>query len=613
ILGDVTEYDSKDGEIREIPPYDYFAAFRPPSELKYRSNWTAPVLVSTHDPKAIYYGAQVVFNSTDRGTHWKVISPDLTRHERAKEGVDGGPISIEGAGGETYGTITYIAESPLAAGTLWVGSDDGLVHLTRDDGAHWADVTPPGMNDAEVESIEPSPHDPARAYIAVTRYELGDFAPMIYRTDDYGRTWRSIVSGLPPKVFVRVVRADRSRAGLLYAGTENGLFVSFDGGAHWQPFQLNFPRVPVTDLKVHDGDLIASTEGRAYWILDDLSSLEQLAAHAAQVAKAGTYLFKPRPAYLLDRRDGPPALLPDLGTNPPDGAIIRYELPAAAAGGSSPVVLEILDAEGHLIRRFTNQPVDHEARSLVKGVEKLPPAPAVPAKAGMNAYVWDLRVAPYTPVADTIRYVSQVPYQVAPGAYTVRLAYRGLSLTQNLEVLNDPRHGPVTAEQWRGQQQLLARLRSLVDDIHRSTNDMRAIAQRAQALMRQAAGTRHADGVERSGHALIARIARWQEQVPQAKLPNGVQDYVSFPSRLLSTPVLNLISMVAQDPPVTAAAEAEARDLEGRWAAMRADMARIREHDLVRFNTQLGKAGLPRDTASWSAGSAPPPRVGWRD
>ncbi len=522
ILGDVTEYDSADGEIRDIPPYDYFAAFRPPSELKYRSNWSAPVLVSSHDPKAIYYGAQVVFKSTDRGIHWTEISRDLTRHELAKEGVDGGPISIEGAGGETYGTITYIAESAPAAGMLWVGSDDGLVHMTRDDGAHWTDVTPPGMHDAEVESIEPSPHDPGRAYVVASRYKLGDFAPMLYRTDDYGRTWRSIAAGLPSRMFARVVREDPKQAGLLYAGTENGMLISFDDGGQWQPFQLNLPRVPVTDLEVHEGDLIASTEGRAFWILDDLSSLEQLAAKAAEVKSAGTYLFEPRRAYLLDRRSGPPALLPDLGANPPDGAIIRYELAPAPVGGPGPVVLEILDGSGRLIRRFTSAPVRHEARSLVKGVQKLPPAAPVPAKAGMNAYVWDLRVAPYTPVADAIRYVSQVPYRVAPGIYTVRLSYAGKSLTRSLQVLDDPRRAPVTAQQWRDQQQLLERLRAMVDDIHHSTNDMRAIARQARVLMRQSAGTPHSDGLDRSGRALIARIARWEEQVPQPRLPNGV-------------------------------------------------------------------------------------------
>lgn len=608
ILGDVTEYDSRDGEMREIPPYDYFAAFRPPSELEYRSNWTPPLLVSSHDPRAIYFGAQVVFKSTDRGTHWQAISPDLTRHELAKEGVDGGPISIEGAGGENYGTITYIAESSLTAGTLWVGSDDGLVHLTRDDGAHWADVTPRGMNAAEVQSIEASPRDPAKAYLAVSRYKFGDFAPMLYRTDDYGRTWHSIATGLPANMFVRVVREDPIQAGLLYAGTENGLFISFDDGDHWQPFQLNFPRVPVTDLKIHEGDLVASTEGRAYWILDDLSPLEQLAAQAGQVKSAGVYLFKPRKAYLLDRRGGPPALLPDVGSNPPDGAVIHFEL-AAAAGHSNPLVLEILDNEGHLVRRFTSQPVRHVPRSLVKGVIKLPPPPPVPAKAGMNAYVWDLRVAPYTPVADTIRYVSQIPYRVAPGVYTVRLTYGGQSLTQTLEVAADPRHEPLAAAQWDEQQRLLARLGAMVDDIHRSANDMRAIAQQAQALMRRAAATGHADTVDARGRALIARIARWEEQVPQPKLPNDAQDYVSFPSRLLSTPVLNLITMVDQDPPVTVAAQTEASELEARWSAIRADMGRIKTHELASFEAGLRRAGLPSELVPWSAGSPPPSRV----
>jgi hypothetical protein len=340
-----------------------------------------------------------------------------------------------------------------------------------------------------------------------------------------------------------------------------------------------------------------------------MSSLEQLAAQAAQVKSAAAYLFKPRRAYLLDRRGGPPALQPDIGTDSPDGAIIRYELAAAPADASSQVTLEILDGSGRVIRTFTSHPARHEARSLVKGVIKLPPAPSLPAKPGMNVYVWDLRVAPYTPVADTIRYVSQIPYRVAPGAYTVRLTYGGRSLTRSLAVANDPRHAPVTPAQWAEQQRLLARLGAMVDDIHRSANDVRAIAQQAQAMMGRAAASGHSEGVERSGRALIAQIARWEEQVPQPKLPNDVQDFVSFPSRLLSTPVLNLITMVNQDPPVTAAAEAEARDLEARWSASRAEMARIKEHGLAAFETQLRKAGLPAEILPWRPGSPPPPQV----
>src|SRR6185312_11729583 len=232
-----------------------------------------------------------------------------------------------------------------------------------------------------------------------------------------------------------------------------------------------------------------------------------------------------------------------------------------------------------------------------------------PARRGMNAYVWDLRVAPYTPVADTIRYVSQVPYRVAPGTYTVHLSYKGQTLAQRLEIAADPRHERVTALQWAAQQQLLAQLRSLVDDIHHSANDMRAITQQTQALLRRAAGAGGSAGVERSGRELIARINRWEEQVPQPKLPNDVEDYVSFPSRLLSTPVLSLIAMVDQPPPVTAAAEAQARELQARWSALRDGMARIKAGELATFEAKVRQAGLPGELALWSPDSPPPSRI----
>jgi photosystem II stability/assembly factor-like uncharacterized protein len=602
ILGTLTEYDARTREIRQIDPDDYFAAFRPPSELTYRSNWSPPVLVSSHDPHAIYYGAQLVLESTDRGDTWTAISPDLTRHELAKEGTDGGPISIEGAGGETYDTLTYIAESPEKAGALWVGSDDGRVQLTRDDGKHWLDVTPPAMGDAQVASIEVSPHDPAKAFVAATRYKLGDFSPMLYRTVDEGRHWRRIVSGFPPHAFVRVVRADPVRPGLLYAGTEDGMFISFDDGDSWQPFQLNLPRVPVTDLEIRHGDLIASTQGRALWILDDLSSLEQL---DTEVAKAGLYLFKPRTAYRLDRHFS----MPGPGRNPPAGAVIRYELPAALGPHGPPLALEILGSRGRLIRTFTSRPPTPQASSLVKGVIRLPPAPALSTRAGMNAYVWNLRVASYTPVSDTIRYVSQIPYRVAPGVYTARLVYRGRSLSRTFRVVNDPRHPPYAPAQWAAQQALLARLGALVDDIHRCTNRMRSIAEQARHLMRLAASKGQDARVRAAGRALLARIAGWEQQVPQPRLPHGVEDYVSFPSRLLSTPVLNLISMVDQDPPVTAPAAAEARALETRWSAMKADMQRIESHELAVFEARLREAGVEPKIVPWMPGDPPPPRV----
>lgn len=609
ILGQLTVYDSQDHQVREIPPSAHFEAFQQPKDLKYRSNWDAQVMVSRHNPNVIYYGAQVVLMSTDRGNTWKAISPDLTRHEVAHEGTDGGPIMLEGAGGETYDTITEMAESPESAGTLWVGTDDGLVHRTSDNGGHWVNVTPPGLNDAQVECIEISPHDPREVFIAATRYKFGDYRPMLFRTLDNGRTWKAITRGLPAQAFVRVVREDPVRPGLLYAGTERGLFISFDDGARWQPFQLNLPIVPVTGLKVHDGDLIASTQGRAFWILDDVTPLEQIDARMmAHLARTGMYLFKPRRTYRLGHHFSMPLMLP-LGRNPPDGALIRYEFSKAVDARRHPVVLEILNSRNQVIRRFTSASVGRQARSAVKGVQVLPPPPPVPAKAGMNTYVWNLRVGPYVQTSDTIRYVSQFPYRVAPGVYQARLMYDGKSMTQRFTVVNDPRHPPHTAAQWARQQRLLRRLRRLVNDINRSTNQMRSIAQQARVLMRSAARAGHGAEVEASGRALIAAIVRWEEQVPQPPLPHHVQDYIGYPSRLLTGSVLYLIHLVDQDPPVTAADNAEAGALEAHWSAIKADMMHIESKSMPAFEARLRQVGITPHIALWHQGDPPPPRA----
>lgn len=602
ILGNITQYNQRTRAIRNIQPWPYWAGFREAKNLKYRFSWTPPVMVSQHDPNKIYMGAQMVLESTDGGQTWRQDSPDLTTDNVKQQGTDGGPISVTGGGYETYNTITYITESPLAAGTLWVGSDDGLVHVSRDGGKHWANVTPPGMNHAYVYSIDASPHDPARAYVAASHYRSGNFEPLIYRTDDYGRSWKLIVHGIPANDFVRVVREDPTRAGLLYAGTERGMFVSFDDGKVWQPFQLNLPVVPVTDLKIRDDDLVASTEGRGFWILDDLTPLYQL---NAKVAQSSMYLFKPRRTYRLDRHYGIGRGMP-LGQNPPNGVIIRYEFTKAPDTHSQPVVLEILDKDGHMIRKFTSAPVKRQEHSLVKGVEKLPPAPPVPAKAGMNSYVWNLRVAPYTPVSDVIHYVSQVPYRVAPGTYRVRLSYGGHSMTQSFTVVNDPRHPHHSAAEWAAQQSLLSRLAALVDEINRSNNQMRSVAQQAERLMRSAANKGQAAHISAAGHELVARIAQWGQQMPQPELPNHVQDYVAVPSRLFSIPVLNLISAVDQDPPVTAAAKTVARKLETRWSNIKAEMQEIVHGPLATFNARLRQAGMPLVVLPPGDKSAPP-------
>jgi len=586
ILGGIAELDTDTNEVRDIEAYPYFAGFRPGKELRYRYNWNAPVVVSSHDPSVIYHGAQVLLKSTDRGRSWSAISPDLTRDDKAKQGTIGGPIMIEGAGGEHYSTLTYIAESPHDAGTIWTGSDDGRVSLTRDGGAHWEDVTPKRMPEALVNEIEVSPHDPATAYIAVTRYKFNDFKPMLYKTGDYGKSWTPIDNGIAPEAFTRVIREDPRRRGLLYAGTEAGVYVSFDDGAEWQPLQLNLPKVPITDLRVHGDDLVASTQGRAFWILDDISPLRQVSENDARQAM---HLYKPANAYRLDQN----TWLRQQASNPPDGAVIYYSVDGTIDAAGGELVMEVVDAGGKVLRTFSNKQSEEKQSTFVKGVISEPPAPPLGTKEGLNRYVWNLRHERYTPVGDTIRYVSMRPYRVAPGAYQVRLSYNGKVTTQPLAVVPDPRRKPIAAEAWAHQQQLLAKMAALVNDIHASTNRLRSVADQTRQLMDITETSPQGQAIAKQGQALLDKIAAWEEQVPQPPLPNGVQDRIAFPSRLLSTQVLHLIGVLDQDPPVNAGSELRARELTEQWTGIKAGMQQILDGDLKTLNDLLNSAQIP--------------------
>lgn len=586
LLGSITEYDDATGTVRNLEAYPGFIGFMQASDWKYRFNWNAPVIVSQFDPKVIYHGAHVVLKSTDRGRSWTAISGDLTRNDVSKMGTTGGPISIEGAGGEHYGTIFYLAESPLAAGVLWAGSDDGLVHVTRDGGATWQNVTPRRLPEGQVNMIDASPHDPAAAYIAVNRYKLGDDRPMIYRTRDYGKSWDLIVDGIPDYAFARAVREDPARRGLLYAGTERGVFVSFDDGDHWQALQLNLPQVPITDLRVHRDDLVAATQGRSIWILDDLTPLHGL---DAGVADQALHLFAPRPAYRIEVSGWPrdPG-----GPNPPEGVVIRYSLAEALSADGQPLVLDIFDGDGTPIRRFTSTPPAETAETLVKGVQGEPPAPPLDVKRGMNEAVWNFRREPMAPVADTIRYVSQRPPRVAPGTYRARLSLGKDVVEQAVEVLEDPRLPPAGAAAWAEQDAVSLRLYQLVNAVHETTNRLRALATQAETLIADNAGHASAAAIRTGGQPLIDRVRAWEIHQPQAPLPGGIRDAVSVPSLLLSVQVLHALAAADQDPPVNAGISERTDELESNWRQRDADAAAIVSVELAAFNAALKSAGI---------------------
>ena len=406
----------------------------------YRSEWTLPLAFSPANPRALYYGNQFLFRTTNAGRHWEKVSPDLTREAPGVPAtIDAVTAEDSAVKGPRRGVIYAIAPSSLREELVWCGTDDGLIWLTRDGGKHWVNVTPPDLTAwSKIGVIESSHFDPEAAFVAIDRHRLDDLRPYVLRTRDGGKTWTSIARGIPDGSYVNVVREDPERRGLLYAGTETGVFVSFDEGEHWQSLQANMPNCSVRDLSVRHGDLVAATHGRSFWVLDDLTPLRQL---DARVAAAPVWLFEPRTAIRLnpapfqgtpDPKDEPGA------ANPPRGAILDYGLKTASP---SPVVLEILDARGELVRRYASD--DKVEAPDLQRIQVTPDwvdvAEAPSAAAGMHRFVWDLRYAAPKELPRSRRQEPVRGVWAPPGRYEVRLVANGQAITRSLVVSKDPR------------------------------------------------------------------------------------------------------------------------------------------------------------------------------
>src|SRR5213594_4877966 len=427
--GLITRYDHHTGQLRDVNPYPNNPMGWGAADIKYRFQWNFPIIFSSHDPNTLYAGANVLFKSTNEGQSWEAISGDLTRNDKSKQAPSGGPVTKDNTSVEYYNTVFVIAPSVRDSGLIWVGSDDGLVHVTRDGGRTWTNVTPPARDLPDwslISSIEPSAHDAGTAYVAATRYKLDDFKPYIFKTTDYGKSWRSITAGIPANHFIRVVREDPVRRGLLYAGGEFGVYVSFDDGASWQSLQRNLPVVPIHDLVVKDNDLVAATHGRAFWILDDLTPLQQL---ADSVARATRFLYPPRTGYRMGLGGGfggGGSGFVGAGRNPPGGAVVFFYLKTAPDSATN-VSLDFLDSRDSLVRRFTPKP-------------GAPSPDSLKVRAGMNRFVWNLRYPDASRFQGMIFWAGGTAGPVAvPGTYKVRLTVGDWSQTQTFVVRGDPR------------------------------------------------------------------------------------------------------------------------------------------------------------------------------
>jgi photosystem II stability/assembly factor-like uncharacterized protein len=583
--GLITRWDNRTRQARVITAWPENPMGAGAAGLKFRFQWTAPILVSRHDPDVLYHAAQVLFKTANEGQSWEVISPDLTTNEKDRQQSSGGPITQDNTSVEYYCTIFALAESFQDPNVLWAGTDDGLVQLTRDGGKTWENVTPRELLKWSLISlIELSTFDPATAYLAVDRHELDDFKPYIYKTEDYGKTWRLAVTGLPKNTFVRAVREDPRRRGLLYAGTETGVFVSFNDGAVWQPLQLNLPVTPVHDLVVKDDDLIVATHGRSFWVLDDLTPLHQL---DEKTAASPAFLFRPRDAY---RTGGGGFPIQNLGKNPPPGTVINYYFKEKP---KTEVTLEVMDSNGSTIRMFSSlaksETAREEERRPIFGEGQIQP---LPAEAGMNRLCWDMRYPAAERVPGAVLWGGSGRGPVAvPGIYQVKLTMGGQSQIQEWEWKKDPRV-EASVQELQDQFDFLIQVRDELSEVNRAVNRLRRVRAKVESVSGEVKGRTEAAAFIGEAKKVTAKLTAVEEVLIQSRSKSS-QDPLNYPVKLDDKIATLATCASSADAAPTDQVRELFRELAGKAAAEIASLLAILESDIPRLNAILRDAGIP--------------------
>jgi photosystem II stability/assembly factor-like uncharacterized protein len=580
IQGFIDAYDVHTKTTKDIMAYPAINLGNQPEDQPYRWNWNNPLINHSKEKNVLYHGANVVLESKDGGYSWKVISPDLTRNDTSRHHSMGVPFTNEAAGGEVYNTISYLSNSIHEPELLYAGSDDGLIHVRRNKDTEWQNISPLMEGESLVNAIEVSPHDASKVYAVLTRYKFGDHRPFVFLSKDYGATWENIGANISGSDFVRVVREDPLIEGLLYAGTERGLFISLNDGEDWVPYQSNLPVCPVTDLIIKDNDLIAATSGRGFWILDDIASIQQSAQGLDSMAFR---IFNPKANYkfvLGGQGRG------DVGKNPPAGVLIDYHLPADFQKTDT-LRMEIRDGNGDLIRSYSNQ-ADEDFYSWVGGPV---PAPLLSSVKGINRFNWDLRRAEVPGVDGVFIFGSPFGSTVGPGVYTATLHYDSLQEVVDIQVLADPRIDAKDSD-YDLQQDLLKELDENVREIHNSIVKVKSVQAQLESIMGNLKQLKGQEDLLAKAEGIKQSSKDWEAKLIQP-MQKTFQDVINFENKL-SAEMLNVISKIdAVDPKQPLALLKRIEELNQNWTQLGQELSKLIEEDLKAFNEEYRAAALP--------------------
>ncbi|HTQ85388.1 MAG TPA: hypothetical protein VMI93_04190 [Candidatus Solibacter sp.] len=584
--GLITRFDRKTGQVQDIQSWPLNPMGAGAADLVHRFQWTAPIALSPHDPAVLYHGGEAVFKTTDGGMSWTAISGDLTRNDKSKQQSSGGPLTKDNTSVEYYDTVFTIAESQVEKGVIWAGTDDGLLHVTRDGGANWTNVTSKQFGDWSLVSlVAPSPHSAGTAYVAIDRHKLDDYRPYIFKTADFGKSWTKLTTGIPDTSYVHAVKEDPKRAGLLFAGTETGVYLSFDDGAHWQSLRLNLPETPIHDLAVKDDALVVATHGRSFWVMDDISPLRQMSATAQE---EDVHLFQPAVAY---RFPGPGFFIVTgipVGQNPPTGVVVFYSLKEKP---KEQITLEFSDAQGRILRKFSSKAEkkaaeEEEFPQLAGGDEELP------VEKGLNRFVWNMNVEAPVKVPGVVEWGGQAEGpEVAPGTYQVKLTAGGKTNSAPVEIRKDPRVSTSQADLEK-QFELASRIAASVNEAHQAVNQIRSVRGQIEAIKKRLAGDEKAKPIVEAIDALNKKMGAIEGKIVEPRSKSN-EDSLNYPVQVAAQLTILAGTVESADTPPTKQSSEVYAVLLGRLNVQLSAWRDVQATDLAALNEMIVKSSIP--------------------